>query len=137
MFRSEPLLAAVLQQLSATREATRTLHDFESAGDTQGEMQSRHASAVDDCIVSLVTAIQALSEHALSDLEDLVGPILVMIDDTSDEEAPPCKRRRAPSDEESGEDLSLSDDEPDNGITDAALAHDVECGAPESGNDEP
>ena len=53
MFRSEPLPEAVLQQLSATREATRTLHDFESTGDTQVEMQNRHAWAVDICIVSL------------------------------------------------------------------------------------
>ena len=100
-------------------------------------MQSRHASAVDGCIVSLVTAIQALSEHALSDLEDLVGPILVMIDDASEEEAPTCKRRRTRSEGESGGDRSLTDDEPDDGIEDAALAHDVGCGAPESGDDEP
>ena len=52
-------------------------------------------------------------------------------------EAPPCKRRRTRSDEESGEDQSLSDDEPDNGIPDAALAHGVECGVPKSGDDEP
>ena len=137
MFRSEPLPAAVLQQLSATREATRTLHNFESAGGTQVEMQNRHAWAVDDCIASLATAIKALREHALSDLKDLVGPVLGMIDDASEEEAPPCKRRRTRSDEESGEDRSLSDGEPDNDIPDAALAHDVECGAPESGDDEP
>ena len=119
MFRSKPLPAAVLQQPSATREATRTLHNFESAGDTQVEMQNRHAWAVDICTVSLATAIKALREHALSDLEDLVGPVLDMIDDASEEEAPPCKRRRTRSDEEFGEDRSLSDDEPDNGITSA------------------
>ena len=60
-----------------------------------------------------------------------------MVDDTSEEEAPPCKRRRTRSDEESGEDRSLSDDEPDTGIADAALAHDEGCGAPESDDDEP
>ena len=137
MFRSEPLPAAVLQQLSATREATRTLHDFESAGDTQEEMQARHAWAMDTCIVSLGAAIRALREHALSGLEDLVGPALGMVIDTSEDEAPPCKRRRTRSDEESGEDRSLDDDEPDNDIPDAALAHDGGCGAPESGDDEP
>ena len=137
MFRSEPLPAAVLQQLSATREATRTLHNFESAGETQGEMQNRHGWAVDICIVSLGAAIRALREHALSGLEELIGPPLGMVDDTSEEEAPPCKRRRTRSDEESGEDRSLSDDEPDNDIPDAALAHDEGGGAPESGDDEP
>ena len=59
-----------------------------------------------------------------------------MINDASEEEAPPCKHRRTRSDEESGEDRSLSesdsDDEPENGITDAALAHAVEFGAPET-----
>ena len=137
MFRSEPLPAAVLQQLSATREATRTLHDFESAGETQVEMQNRHGWAVDICIVSLGAAIRALREHALSGLEELVGPALGMIDETSEDEAPPCKRRRTRSDEESVEDQSLSDDEPDTGIADAALAHDEGCGAPESDDDEP
>ena len=137
MFRSEPLPAAVLQQLSATREATRTLHNFESAGDTEEEMQARHAWAVDECIVSLGAAIRALREHSLSGLEELVGHALGMIDDTSEDEAPPCKRRRTRSDEESGEDRSLSDDEPDDGIPDAALAHDEGCGSPESGDDEP
>ena len=100
-------------------------------------MQARHAWAVDECIVSLGAAIRALREHALSGLEDLVGPALHMVDDTSEDEAPPCKRRRTRSDEESGEDRSLSDDEPDDGIPDAALAHDEGCGAPESSNDEP
>jgi len=137
MFRSEPLPAAVLQQLSATREATRTLHNFESAGETQGEMQNRHGWAVDICIVSLGAAIRALREHALSGLEGLVGPALHMVDDTSEDEAPPCKRRRTRSDEESGEDRSLDDDEPDNDIPDAALAHDEGCGSPESGDEEP
>ena len=100
-------------------------------------MQNRHGWAVDICIVSLGAAIRALREHALSGLEDLVGPALHMVDDTSEDEAPPCKRRRTRSDEESGEDRSLSDDEPDNDIPDAALAHDGGSGAPESGDDEP
>ena len=99
-------------------------------------MQKIHASAVDDCIVPLVIAIQALSEHALSDLEDLVGPILFMIDNASEEDSPPCKRRRTRMDEESGEDRSLSDDEPVDDIGDAVPAHDVEREAPESGDDE-
>ena len=137
MFRSEPLPAAVLQQLSATREATRTLHDFESAGETQVEMQTRHAWAVGICIVSLGATIQALREHALSGLEELVGHALGMVDDTSEDEALPYKRRRTRSDEDSREDQILSDDEPDDDITDAMLARDTERGAPESGDDEP
>ena len=69
MFLSEPLPAATLQQLSATREAMKTLRDFEAEGNTQSEMQAIYATTVDACIVSLVKAIQALSEHALT-----VGP---------------------------------------------------------------
>ena len=66
------------------------MHNFEAEGDFEGEMQAIaiHAGAVDDGIVSLVRAIQALSEHSLSDLQDLVGPILVMIDDAREEDAP-------------------------------------------------
>ena len=127
----------MLQQISATREATRTLRNFEAEGDFEGEMQAIHASVVDDCIVSLVKAIQVLREHSLSDLQDLVGIILVMVDDTRETDAPPYKRRRTRGDEESGEDRNLSDDEPDNDIGDDVLAHDVEREAPESGDDEP
>ena len=137
MFRLEPLPehvpAAALQQLSATREATGTLQN------TEGEVQTIRAVAVDVCIVSLVKLIQALSEHALSDLQDLMGPIAVSSDDASEEGTPPCKRHRTRSDGESGEEQILSDDEPGDGIADAALAHmhGVECEAPGSGNDEP
>ena len=111
MLRSKPLPAAVLQQLSATREATRTLHNFESAGDLEDEVQAIHASTVDDCIVSPVKAIRALSEHSLSDLQTLVGPILIIIEEAREQQVPPytCKRRRTRSSEESGEDRSHSD----------------------------
>ena len=88
-------------------------------------------------IVSLATAIKALREYALSDLEDLVGPILDMIGDASEEEASPCKRHRTRSDEESGKDRSLSDDEPHDNIGDAVGVCAVEREAPESGGDEP
>ena len=102
-------------------------------------MQAIHASAVDDCIVSLVKAIQALSEHSLSDLQNLVGPILIIIEEAREEQAPPytCKRRRTRSSEESGEDRSHSDSEPDNDVRDDVLVTDVEREAPESGDDEP
>ena len=67
----------------------------------EGEMQAIYASTVDDCIVLLVKAIQALSEHSLSDLQTLVGPILIILDEAREEQAPPytCKRRRTRSDE--------------------------------------
>ena len=63
-------------------------------------MQAIHASAVDVCIVSRVKAIQALSEHALSDLHDLLGLIAVSGDDASEQDAPPYKRHRTRSDED-------------------------------------
>ena len=113
------------------------MHNFEAEADLAGEMQASHAAAVDDCIVSLVRAIQALSEHSLSDLQDLVGPIIVMVNDAREEDAPPCKRRRTRSGEESGEDRSLSDDEPGNDIGDDVLARYGDREAPESGDDEP
>ena len=71
------------------------------------------------------------------DLQDLVGPIAAICDDASEEDAPPCERCRTRRDEEFGEDRSLSDDEPDGGITDARLARDAERGAPKSDDDEP
>ena len=137
MFQSELLLEAVLQQLFATCEATRTLHNFKSTRETQGEMQNCHSWAVDICIISLGAAIWALYEHVLMGLKELVGPTLSMVDDTSEDEAPLCKHCRTHNNEESGEDQSLSNDEPDSSILDVALAHGKGCGASKSGNDKP
>ena len=65
MFHLELLPAAVLQQLFATQEATRPLHDFafEAEADLEGEVQAIHTDAMDACIVSLARVIQALSEY--------------------------------------------------------------------------
>ena len=77
------------------------------------------------------------TKHLLSDLQYLVGPILVMVDNAREEDAPLCKCHRTHSGEESGKGQSLSNDEPSNDIRDNVLACDRDQEAPELGNDGP
>ena len=96
------------------------------------------AHAVDDCIVLLVNAIQALIDHSLSDIHDLVAPIAGISSTMRLRKmlallAAPSKHQRTRSGEESGEEQIPSDGE-HNRVTDAMLVHDVAayCGASES-----
>ena len=57
-------------------------------------------------------------------IKGLGGPIASSGDDVSEEDAPAYKRHMTRSDEEPGEEQIPSDDEPDDGITDAMLAQD-------------